>query len=428
MPEFPDSVGPKGNNSESSSELIQWHTVTYRTVAVWTLLLLAVAAGVLTVLYPQWWRAALDAMGLARQSPGQTALSTARQARFTNLEGNVRVRKANQVQWTSATVSMELEEGDTVQTLRDGLARIAFSDGALYVVKPDTLIVLQGDSKAQNDPAPVNVAVEVTSGVVDLSTSRTGGDSRVLFANAEARIRRESRAMVTNDPEKNLHQITVSKGGARLSRGGEQVELAEFEQASFGGPESRIVKSKIVAPPILLTPANAAPVVTAGTSGTEVEFTWSAVPSAAAYRLRISTSPIFSTLVYDRRLRSTSVRLPSFKEGDYYWSVATVGAGMKESQPSDANKFSVIKLDNQGEILLVVDKYVQHGRVIEIIGRTEPGAIVLVNNEPVFNIASSGSFKHFTAPLSNIGANLITITAQNSKGKVATVRKTVTIQ
>ena len=78
--------------------------------------------------------------------------------------------------------------------------------------------------------------------------------------------------------------------------------------------------------------------------------------------------------------------------------------------------------------MLLVEKYIQHGKVIEIIGRTEPGATVLVNNEPVFNVAPNGSFKHFTPPLPSTGSHLITITAQNRVGKVATLRKTITIQ
>lgn len=427
MPEVPDYLAPKGKKTNDSVGLIQWHTFTYRAVALWLVGILAVVLGILTVWYPQWWALLIEAVWGTRMAATATTVSSVRQARFTNLEGNVRVRKANQVQWNAATVSMGLEEGDTVQTLRDGLARIAFSDGALYVVKPDTLIVLE-ESGRHAARAPANVAIQVSSGVVDLSTSRSGGDSRVLFANAEARIHQESRAMVSNNPQTNLHQITVSKGGAHVVRGREQVELAQYEQATFGAPDSPMVKGKIVAPPILLTPANAAPVVISGTQETEVEFTWSAAPGAESYRLRISGSPIFSTLIHDRRLQSTSVRLPAFKAGDYYWSVASVEAGAKESQPSDANMFSVIRQDNQGEILLTVDRYVQHGKVIEVIGRTEPGATVLVNNEPVFNIASDGSFKHFTAPLPNTGPNQVTITAQNRKGKVATLRKTITIQ
>ncbi len=53
---------------------------------------------------------------------------------------------------------------------------------------------------------------------------------------------------------------------------------------------------------------------------------------------------------------------------------------------------------------------------------------MLANNEPVFNVAPNGSFKHYTQLFPNKGLNRITITAQNSAGRVATVRQTVTIQ
>jgi hypothetical protein len=125
-------------------------------------------------------------------------------------------------------------------------------------------------------------------------------------------------------------------------------------------------------------------------------------------------------------VRSTSIRLPALSEGDYYWTVTSLNG--EESQQSETNQFSVVRQENAGELLLVVERTVQHGRVIEIIGRTEPGATVLVNNEPVFSVAPNGSFKHFTSPLSNTGPNRITVTAQNSEGKLATVRKTISIQ
>src|ERR1019366_7313627 len=119
----------------------------------------------------------------------------------------------------------------------------------------------------------------------------------------------------------------------------------------------------VVVPPVLLTPANMAPVVMAGSAAAEVEFTWSAVPGANSYRLRVSASPLFSSFLWDRRLQSTSVRLPSFKEGSFYWSVASIGAGQKESQQSETNQFTVIRQGESGELLLVVEKYVQHGKV-----------------------------------------------------------------
>jgi hypothetical protein len=250
----------------------------------------------------------------------------------------------------------------------------------------------------------------------------------VLCADAEADLHTESRALVRNDPQTNTREITVSKGAAQLTRGTEQMELGQYEQASFTGPGSALVKRKVVAPPLLLTPANMAPVVMSGSEATEVEFIWTAIPTADSYRIRVSSSPIFENILHDRRVNSTSFRLPSFRAGDYYWTVTSLNPQENESQQSETNQFSVIKQDAASELLLVVERTIQHGRVIEVIGRTEPGATVLINNEPVFSVAPNGSFKHFTSPLPNAGPNRITVTAQNSQGKVATVRKSITIQ
>ena len=428
MPEIPDSLLPKERSTKESSDLIRWRTISYRSLIVWVLLGLSLAAGVVLAVMPEW-RQGLWAWlrGSDNDGGAEVEASGNRQARFTNLDGGVRVRRAQEVEWVSADLSTGLDKGDLVQTSREGVARIAFADGTLYVVRPNTLIVIE-ENDVPSDKTASNVAVQVSSGVVDLSTTRITGQSRVLFADAEAHLRNESRALVRNDPQTNTREITVSQGGARLMRGSEELELGEYEQASFAGPGSELTRRKIVAPPLLLTPADMAPVVVSGADTTEMQFTWTAISTANAYRIRVSSSPIFSHVLYDRTVRSTSIRLPGFQEGDYYWVVTSLDAAQKESQQSEPNQFSVIKQENAEEILLVVEKTIQHGRVIEVIGRTEPGAMVLVNDEPVFSVAANGSFKHFTSPLPNTGANRITVTAQNSEGKVATVRKTITIQ
>ena len=428
MPEIPDSLLPKERVAKDSGDLIRWHTFSYRALFLWILTLVLLVGGIVLAVVPEW-RASLWAWisGLNRDSGAEVADTEHRQARFTNLDGGVRVRRAQDVEWNAADLSMELDKGDFVQTLGDGVARIAFADGTMYVVRPNTLIVIE-ENQVPSDRSNSNVAVQVSSGVVDLSTSRLTGRSRVLFADAEANLRSESRALVRNDRETNTREITVSKGAAQLTRGTEQMELGEYEQAAFTGPGSAMVRRKVVAPPLLLTPANMGPVVMSGAEATEVEFIWTAIPTADSYRIRVSSSPIFAHILHDRTVRSTSIRLPNFKQGDYYWAVTSLSADHDDSQQSEANQFSVIKQENAEELLLVVERTIQHGKVIEVIGRTEPGATVLVNNEPVFSVAPNGSFKHFTSPLPNVGANRITVTAQNSEGKVATVRRSITIQ
>ena len=427
MPEIPESLIPKDRPAKEQADLIQWHTMSYRALALYIFGALAAVMTILLIVFPTW-RAALFAK-MGKNVNTEVVLDQAsRQARFTNLDGGVRVRKANTVIWKTASLAEGLDQGDLVQTDQDGVARVAFADGTLYVVRPSTLIAIE-ENVVASSTSVAKVAVQVTSGMVDLSTTRSMGDSRVKFANAEARLKADSRALVSNDPAANTREITVSKGGASMSRGSDQIELGEFEQATFAGSGSPLVRRKVVAPPLLLTPANMAPVVMTGAqTAIEVEFTWAAVSTADSYRLVVSTSPLLQNPQFDQKVRSTSMRLPAFKVGDYYWAVISLNAQGKESQQSEPNQFSVLHQANAEELLLVVDKYVQHGRVIAVEGRTEPGATVLVNNEPVFNVAPNGSFKHFTSPLPVSGSNMVTVTAQNSKGKVSTVRKAITIQ
>jgi Glucodextranase, domain B len=70
---------------------------------------------------------------------------------------------------------------------------------------------------------------------------------------------------------------------------------------------------------------------------------------------------------------------------------------------------------------------VQHGHVIEIKGKTEVNARVMVNGQEVPIVATDGGFQYFTPPLPN-GENLITVTAQNTHGGVRTVQKKLLIQ
>ena len=69
----------------------------------------------------------------------------------------------------------------------------------------------------------------------------------------------------------------------------------------------------------------------------------------------------------------------------------------------------------------------QHGHVIEITGRTEAGARVMVNGEEVPLLSPDGTFHYFTPPMPN-GENMITVTAQNSRGAVSTWQKHFVIQ
>ncbi|MFQ5926047.1 MAG: hypothetical protein ACE5MH_01285 [Terriglobia bacterium] len=412
---------------------VYWTTISYRTVAILLFLLLAVGLGIYSVIRPGALTSVLSSLGGLFAGSESGAASTqserAEQAKFINLDGEVRVRKANAVQWVNADYRMPLEEGDIVQTGGNGVARITFVDGTTYVVKPETLIVIERNIALENHAT--QVAVQVRSGVVDLSTGTwdvAGSSSIVSFENAVARMEQNTRAMVKNDPEAEVHEITVSEGQAKVEKGGESVQVGPYERAAFTGAEGALQTEKVIRPPTLTQPRNLAPIISRQPAREAIQFEWTRVPEAVAYHLRIFTSPLLTRQVLERRLTSTSFTVRGLSPGEYWWNVTATDKQNQESAESDTNKFSLVEQPAEEELLLVIEKVIQHGRVIEIIGRTEPGATIIIQNEQVALIEPDGHFKHFTRPLASAGAHVITITAQNQRGEVVTRRKPVYVQ
>ncbi|MBI2956462.1 MAG: FecR domain-containing protein [Acidobacteria bacterium] len=402
-------------------------TVSYRTVFLLAAGVLTVAIVALAILYPEIFsRAWAMLKGSGEQA---TAVNRSFSARFTNLEGSVRVKKRDAVQWTDATLGMPLEAGDTIQTGSNGTARVQFLDGTIYTVKADTLIIIERNTALED--RSTQVAVQVSSGSVDLSTGSwelASSVSEVRLDQMVARMQQNTRAAVRQDPEANIHEITVAEGGATVSKGKESIQIGPYERASYRDPAAPINTEKILAPPQLVRPRNLEPIITATPAREVIQFEWNPVPKARSYRLRVSTSPLFATTVIDRKLADTSFSARGFQPGDYYWTVSASDDKGQQSQEGAPNRFTLAPQPATEQLLLVIENMVQHGRVIEIVGRTEPGATVTVNAEPVAYVGPDGGFRHFTKPLPEAGAHKITVVAQNLRGEVVTRTKVIYVK
>jgi quercetin dioxygenase-like cupin family protein len=417
---------------------IAWTTVSYRSVA---LLVLAVAIAFFIAMraaFPQFTQNSVNSAGnlatkllerVAGMAPKTTGTGgvIAQQAHFTALDGTVRVKKGNGNSWVAADYNIPLEKGDVVQTGSEGMAKVVFNDGTSYTVKQDSLIVVEENSA--NDQQQTNVAVAVSTGTVDLSTATysSGSKSQVIVAGATASLAPESAAQVHNDPTSDQHEILMKKGTGEVTRNGETVQLANWEKVSFRGEQSHLEKAKETGPPTPIAPANMAPLFS-GDATKDVEFTWTAMVNAAGYRLRISRNPYFSSTLVDKKVTTAAVTVSGLGEGAYYWMVQSYDASGKESVESEKNRFTIIAKGNGTEaIQLDLDPFIQHGHVIEVTGRTQNGARVMVNGSEVPMVAGDGSFHYFTPPLPT-GEAVITVTAQTAQGGVNTQQKKIIIQ
>lgn len=406
---------------------VYWTTVTYRSLLFVVLALLLAGVSIIILLRPGILEQVMAKL-TSKGNDDASAVEEAAQARFINLDGTVRVKGRDSSQWVNADYRIPLEEGDIIQTGPQGIARITFIDGTTYVVKPNTLIVIE-ENIALKDRT-TRVAVQVTSGAVDLSTGswEPGSSSVIRFSDAEARMGQNTRAAVTSNPKTQVNEITVAEGSALVSRRGQSIQVGPYERASFRTPDDSLTKEQVLAPPTLLRPRNLEPIISANPRQEVVRFAWSRVAQANRYRLRLSTSPLLTSTVLDRTVQSSSFRARGLQPGDYYWTVTAFDEKGQESQQSPQYRFSLFEQPASEELLLVIDNVVQHGRHIEIIGRTEAGAMVTINAEPVANVRPDGSFRHFIGPLASAGAHSITIVAQNRRGEVVTRKKTVVVQ
>lgn len=76
---------------------------------------------------------------------------------------------------------------------------------------------------------------------------------------------------------------------------------------------------------------------------------------------------------------------------------------------------------------LQINSVIQHGRIFEIQGSTDPGAVVMINGETASTLFEGTSFKHFIGPLPS-GTSIISVTSQDSQGGVNTQRMALTVQ
>ena len=413
-----------------SSVEIYWRAVTYRTVAVYLLLIFAVVMATLYLIYPESYSTAIASVSraLGRATAASTDL-TMKQAKFVNLDGRVQVKKQNSVQWVTADYRMALDKGDLIQTSGDGAARITFADGTTYTVQTDTLVTVEENSVGRD--SETRVGMHISSGAVDLATGTWDSPkskAEVSFSNAVASVKQNSRAAVRSDPKTSEAEITVSAGSVELNTtdGLQHIEIGRWERVTVPPSGGTVIKTNVLAPPDLAEPLNLQPLIVPDPKHTPVHFEWKPVPGAISYEVRVSTTSMFSRIVEDRKLAGTSVEITGLDPGDYFWNVMATDAQKHVSAASDTFKFTLATQGKGQEMMLEIGGTELHGNVVEITGRTEPGAALIINGESVANIQSDGTFKFFTQGLAR-GSQTIAITGQNRRGGTAIKRVEIVI-
>ena len=427
---MPYTKQPGEPRPKISSVDVYWKTISYRTVAMYLLMILIVILAALYLIFPESYSATMAGISRAlRNGAETTAPLTARQAKFVNLDGSVQVKKVNSVQWVPADYRMALDKGDLIQTTADGAARITFADGTTYTVQSETLVTVEENFVGAD--SETRVGMHISSGAVDLATGTwdsPNSKAEVSFANAVASVKQNSRAAIRSDPKTSEGEISVSAGSAELSTtdGLQHVEIGRWERVTVPPNGGTVTKTNMLAPPDLTEPINLQPLIVPDPKHAPVHFAWKAVQGAVSYELRVSTTAMFSRIVEDKKLAGSATEISGLDPGDYFWDVLATDAQKHVSAASDTFKFTLATQGKGQEMMLEIGNTDLHGNVVEVTGRTEPGAALIINGESVADIHSDGTFKYFTQPLAR-GSHTIVVTGQNRRGGTAIKRVEIVI-
>jgi hypothetical protein len=353
-----------------------------------------------------------------RSSTATTITPGTQSARFIEISGQVRVKKANGTDFVVADEKMPLAAGDTIQTLASSVARVQFVDGSTYSIKPDTTLIIK-DNELMDDRS-TKVQVKVRVGTINLATNEQGpGSSNVVQTDAaEARIGENSEASVGAGENGQQTDIRVTRGDAQIrTQAGETYQARPNERLEFEQSGKLARRTSLVGMPVLKFPENQQ-TLRQGNSNT-IRFEWNPVPQASSYTVEIATSSTFDRETILKARDGLETPLATFDKlptGSYYWRVR---ADTKQEQGSysDPFKFTIAGKASSARMPTIssMRKTPMGGGTYLVEGRCESGARVRVGGKPA-RVEADGSFRAIVTLAA--GARSVLIEAEDQDGNV----------
>jgi hypothetical protein len=268
------------------------------------------------------------------------------------------------------------------------------------------------------------VSEKLNWGEVQASTQKTNVDGsfhEVATEKVAARSEDAGEFRVSSDKESKASAVDVFQGRLQISSGGRVERLESGERIRADAAGKLQAKEALPGVPRLIAPADQKIFVHEDPSKASTTLSWEKVPGAVRYHLMISDRLLFTAPLYAADRDESSVQVDGIQPGEYYWKVASVTAAGVQGSYSASWRFRVTtqalrdKQDTTPPNLEITEN-VQSGPMLILNGRTEPGALLWVDNEKV-EVSADGAF-YAVVRLRKEGVNDIQLVAQDASGNV----------
>ena len=403
-------------------DLVDWFTISYKSIYIVVLLVLAVGGA---AYYHYFGKPINPKPAIDVPSP------TVTNARFTTIEGNVKVRPVGVFDWYSADPSMVLRKSDLVRTGPGATAEITFFDGTVVHVRPDSLITIE-DTSEDFATKRRRVAWHISSGEVNFQTGRHNVPGSATEISTPT--------LRTTAGELTDGGIKVEQSGdsdVKVYRGSTQVETKTGEKLTLGPSEALKVdaagkagpKQVLLDAPMLQAPMHQTEIMYPDPSRATTLLLWKPVIGSVSYHVMVDYSPYFNRPLVDQVRKESSVELRGL-EGKFYWRVAALDKDGVEGAFSAFARFTVVRKEGAGggggnPPPLVIESLDVRANILQIKGRTEPGATLTVNDQRV-DVQGDGSFNEFIQ-LDKGGRQIVVIRSTSINGGVNEQKRPIVV-
>lgn len=343
-------------------------------------------------------------------------------ALFESVQGNVKTRGVGGLEWRTAEVKTPLRKSDLVRTYPSSSAEIRFFDETRVTVRPDSLITIEETSR---DPKSTSgkIAWRVSSGEINYETTQKGaGSTEAVTPTFRLALEGNSTGTMRVDEGGQTAVAQISGVANIQTKSGEKIRLGANEGLRVDAAGKAGAKQVLPEPPTGTVPVGG---TLSLSEGAPVVLTWSASSGASLYRLQVEAKGgSGSEVVFDRNgMTGTTASLPGLGSGEFSFRVAGLTPDGVQGKFSAPVSFRIERLIPPRPAVttagpnLVIEAFEARGNVLRLAGKTEPGARLTVNGDPV-NVQPDGSFREFVTLAPKQGEQRVVIRATSASGAI----------
>lgn len=320
-------------------------------------------------------------------------------ARFTAIEGRVRVKPNASDQWRGGQLADPLHVGDVVQTETSSGAQIFFNTGSTVNVRPDSVVYIGGSAESST------AAWRVQSGRVNFSVAQEQTEIVTPTVTTTASLNAAGNIDVGDEGETG---VKIFRGQAEVqTRQGQRITLGENQAVQVDSAGKAGARLELPPPPDLVAPAPRALLARTAPPAPTATLSWTPVVNGATYHVAVDfnvtqANLLLSAALDEAAVSGTSHDLAGLAAGRYFWRVSAVNRDGLEGAFSRTSFFSVVEPEAPvpaapppspapGPLLVLQSVEEVAPGVIYVSGRTAAGARVEVNGTAV-RVMPDGSF------------------------------------